>query len=132
MFQWRLLLFKFSFSSLHNLVRTMQVLLEYISNLSVFVVSCSWRTDVTWLADASLPSSAITCSSNLTMCQQFVYCYLLLLDYNVWGCMVSTVWHLCCCCFCFSSKFNYCSIIVGVIFLLQGGSWLAILIFHSS
>ena len=44
----------------------MQGLLDCISNLSVFAVSCSWRTDVTWLADASLSSSAITHSSNLT------------------------------------------------------------------
>ena len=61
-------LFKFLFSSLHNLLRTMQDLLDYISNSSVFAVSYSWRTDVTWLADASPPSSAMTHSSNLIIC----------------------------------------------------------------
>ena len=34
-------LFKFSFSSLHKPVRATQDLLEYISNSSVFAVSCS-------------------------------------------------------------------------------------------
>ena len=60
-------LLKFSFSSLHYPVRTTQDLLECISNSSVFTVSCSWRTDVKWLADASPPSSAITRSSLLTI-----------------------------------------------------------------
>ena len=59
-------LFKFSFSSLHNPVRTIQDLLEYISNSSVFAVRFSWKTDVTCLGDASSPSSAMTRSSNLT------------------------------------------------------------------
>ena len=60
-------LLKFSFSSSHNPVRTTQDLLEYIYNSSVFAVSCSWRTDVTWLSDASPLSSTITRSSNLTI-----------------------------------------------------------------
>ena len=43
----------------------MQGLLECISNRSAFAVSCSRSADVTWLAYASPPSSAITHFSNL-------------------------------------------------------------------
>ena len=118
----------------------MQDLLEYISNSSVFAMSCSWRTDVTWLADAS------TFKYYYYMFFQFKYSYVpairlflpvvLLLDYNFWGCMVSTVvWHLCCCYFCFSGKFDCCGNIAGVIFLLPGGSlislWFSILLLFS-
>lgn len=31
-------------------------------------MNCSWRTEVTWLADASPPSSSVTRSFSLTIC----------------------------------------------------------------
>ena len=69
-------LFKFSFSSLHNPVRTTKGLLEYISISSVFAVSCSWRTDVAWLGDINI----------LAWLYILDYIYIGLFDGYSWNC----------------------------------------------
>ena len=61
----------------------MQDLFEYISNSSVFVVNCSWRTDVTCVADASPPLSAILLSDTTSQITPFSYeCFYAIMEDN--------------------------------------------------